>query len=90
MGRYSKFDPRSRRRHRNPTDQNRAARLRAARAGAGYERAVDAARHFGWNRPTYFAHENGSRGIGAGRLEAYAAAFRVDEDWLAYGSTENN
>lgn len=66
-------------------DQTRAARLRQARLTAGYARPTDALEAFGWNRSTYFGHENGSRGISLARIRVYADAFRVLADWLAYG-----
>lgn len=65
-------------------DLERAARLREARAAAGYARPVDAVNAFGWNRSTYFSHENGQRGIARDRLAIYARSFRVRVDWLAY------
>lgn len=66
-------------------DLARAARLRQARVAAGYSRAVDAARAFGWNESTYFSGENGHRGLTRDALARYATAFRVRIDWLAYG-----
>jgi phage repressor protein C with HTH and peptisase S24 domain len=66
-------------------DLTRAARLRQARVAAGYARPVDAAIAFGWNRSTYFAHENGHRGISRDRVSVYAIALRVRAEWLAYG-----
>jgi hypothetical protein len=65
-------------------DLDRAARLRQAREAAGYVRPVDAVEAFGWNRSTYFSHENGQRGITRDRLALYAGSFRVRVDWLAY------
>jgi hypothetical protein len=66
-------------------DLARAARLRQARASAGYARPIDAADAFGWKRTTYFSHENGHRGISRDPIARYATAFRVSADWLAYG-----
>jgi phage repressor protein C with HTH and peptisase S24 domain len=60
-------------------------RLRHARLTAGFERAVDAASHFGWQGSTYYGHENGSRGISAKVAAVYASAFDVTPDWLLYG-----
>ena len=34
-------------------------RLATARERAGFRSAAEAARHYGWNRSTYHAHENG-------------------------------
>lgn len=61
-----------------------AERLRFARQAAGYERAVDAARAFGWVFPTYHSHENGNRGLGEAAA-AYTDAFKVSMDWLVKG-----
>jgi hypothetical protein len=66
-------------------DLERAARLRQAREAAGHSRPVDAVNAFGWNRSTYFSHENGQRGIARDRLAVYARSFRVRVEWLAYG-----
>jgi phage repressor protein C with HTH and peptisase S24 domain len=66
-------------------DLERAARLRQARANAGYARPVDAASAFGWKRSTYFSHENGHRGISRDQIMVYADAFHVERDWLAFG-----
>lgn len=60
-------------------------RLRAARLRAGYGKAVDAARAFGWEPPTYHAHENGTRGLTARAAEKYARAYRVQPSWLLFG-----
>ena len=65
-------------------DAARAERLRHARRTAGYARALDAVLAFGWNRSTYYGHENGRRGITLDRLTAYARAFQVEEAWLAF------
>lgn len=63
-------------------------RLRAAREQAGFEKATDAARRFGWPEPTYLSHENGSRGLRAGVVERYAKAFKVSPEWLQFGDGE--
>ncbi len=65
-------------------DPKIAARLRAARAKAGYEQGSDAARAFGWTVSTYGSHENGTRGIGRA-AKAYARAFKVPLGWLLNG-----
>lgn len=60
-------------------------RLKTAREAAGYATPADAARAHGWAPPTYFGHENGSRGI---RTEAgirYGRAFDVDAGWILTG-----
>jgi DNA-binding XRE family transcriptional regulator len=59
-------------------------RLQKARAEAGYPDATAAADAIGVSRPTYYAHENGTRGfIRAG--ERYASFFHVSLDWLLTG-----
>jgi hypothetical protein len=63
-----------------------ADRLRRARLAAGYVRAVEAIRAFGWNKSTYYCHENASRGITRDQIIVYANAFHVARDWLASGS----
>lgn len=65
---------------------DKAERLRRAREEAGFETAKEAAERFGWVIPTYFGHENGSRGFRAETAGAYARAFRVRPEWLLYGS----
>jgi hypothetical protein len=60
-------------------------RLKQARIRAGFAEAAAAARHFGWVIPTYFAHENGTRGFGFRRAQVYATAFDVDGVWLLTG-----
>lgn len=63
-------------------------RLQRARAESGYRTAADAAAAFGWPAPTYFAHENGSRGLRPGTADKYARAFHVDPAWILYGTGE--
>jgi phage repressor protein C with HTH and peptisase S24 domain len=62
-----------------------AKRLIHARELAGYATPVDAARAFGWKEPTYYGHENGSRGIREATARRYAKAFRVSPAWLLTG-----
>jgi hypothetical protein len=62
-----------------------ADRLRRARQAAGYSRAVEAIRAFGWNKSTYYGHENARRGIARDQIVVYATAFHVARDWLASG-----
>lgn len=62
-------------------------RLQYARALGGYDDATEAADAMGVPRPTYLAHENGSRGFKA-RAERYARFFRVSFEWLATGRGE--
>lgn len=65
-------------------DHRAAKRLVTARQAAGYETPADAARALGVSAPTYWGHENGSRGLSraAGR---YADFFKVSADWLVRG-----
>jgi hypothetical protein len=60
-------------------------RLKQARRGAGFADATAAARHFGWIIPTYFAHENGTRGFSFRTAKIYATAFKIDVAWLVTG-----
>lgn len=62
----------------------RAARLREARAAAGFSGPADAASRFLWPYPTYAAHENGGRSYTRAAAR-YAKAFRVSEAWLLTG-----
>lgn len=66
-------------------DTERAGRLIEARKKAGFETAADAARALGAAAPTYFAHENGSRGISADAGAIYARRFHVSYEWLMTG-----
>ncbi|WP_420133976.1 S24 family peptidase [Rhodopseudomonas sp.] len=59
-------------------------RLQKARREAGYEDAAAAAEALGIPQPTYFAHENGSRGISRS-ARRYADFFRVSLEWLLTG-----
>lgn len=52
-----------------------ADRLRRARIARGFETAADAARAFGWPKPTYTSHENGTRGLSRQAAARYARAF---------------
>ncbi|MEL6280919.1 MAG: helix-turn-helix transcriptional regulator, partial [Pseudomonadota bacterium] len=60
-------------------------RLKAARLGAGYKTAADAARALGVAEQTYFAHESGRRGLRSDALERYAEGFGVSKEWLLFG-----
>lgn len=61
-----------------------AARLRQARAEAGYAKAAPAAQAMGIPEPTYQAHENGNRGF-LTSADRYADFFRVNLEWLLKG-----
>ena len=60
-------------------------RLQEARRTASYETPAEAAEAFGWKKPTYWAHENGSRGLTRARGKVYADAFKVEYEWLMTG-----
>lgn len=62
-------------------------RLQQARALAGYKSATDAADALGVARPTYYGHENGSRGF-LDDASRYAKFFRVSYEWLSTGRGE--
>ena len=62
-------------------------RLQRARELAGYETASEAADALGLPRPTYLAHENGSRGFKA-ETERYSRFFKVNLEWLLTGRGE--
>ena len=61
-------------------------RLRKAREAAGFERAVDAARAYGWGESTYISHENGTRGLKPDVADRYAKAFKVRAEDILYGN----
>lgn len=60
-------------------------RLAHARSQAGYSKATDAARAFGWNENTYRSHENGTRDISKAAAQKYGKAYKVDPSWLLFG-----
>ena len=62
-----------------------AARLREARANAGFEDATQTAAHFKWPVIAYRSHENAHRGLKASVASRYAKAFNVRLDWLLTG-----
>jgi DNA-binding XRE family transcriptional regulator len=62
-------------------------RLKRARIEAGFSR-TEAAKRLGLRYSTYAAHENGSRGFNKGSARHYAAAFKVNAQWLLYGLGE--
>lgn len=63
----------------------RAARLRLAREKARIKTAAEAAKRLRIERPTYYGHENGSRGFDAQEARFYAKAYKVRELWLLHG-----
>jgi len=60
-------------------------RLAFARRQAGYETATEAADALKMHRPTYLAHENGTRGY-ARSAACYSAFYRVNLRWLWEGA----
>jgi hypothetical protein len=59
-----------------------ANRLVTARLFAGYKRAADAVRRFGWTYNTYILHERGKRGLRWAAARRYAEAYGVSLRWL--------
>jgi len=69
-------------------DHEVSDRLKHAREAAGYESARAAADAIGIPAATYTQHENGIRGLPAGKARLYAHAFAVTPEWLLYGRGE--
>lgn len=69
-------------------DREVSERLRRAREAAGHETARAAADAIGIPTATYTQHENGIRGLPAGKARLYAHAFAVTPEWLLYGRGE--
>ncbi|MGO9546399.1 MAG: helix-turn-helix domain-containing protein [Rhodomicrobium sp.] len=62
-----------------------AERLRSARIHAGFERATEAVRKFGWNYSRYMNYENGERAIPPKQAILFASAFSVTVDYIYFG-----
>jgi SOS-response transcriptional repressor LexA len=62
-----------------------ADRLRRARVRAGFGRATEAVRKFGWNYSRYMNYENGERAIPPKQAILFAAAFGVTVDYIYFG-----
>jgi SOS-response transcriptional repressor LexA len=62
-----------------------AERLRRARINAGFERATEAVRKFGWNYSRYMNYENGERAIPPKQAILFASAFAVTVDYIYFG-----
>lgn len=60
-------------------------RLRKARIDAGFAKASEAVRHFGWVKSTYIAHENGQNDFDPEQAEIYGKAYRRASEWLLLG-----
>lgn len=63
-------------------------RLVAARKGAGFDTAKQAADALGIRYPTYAGHENGNSGFRRDTAAFYAKRFGVSLDWLITGRGE--
>lgn len=66
-------------------DSQVADRLRVAREAAGFDTAKAAADAIGIPTATYTQHENGTRGLPAGKARLYAHVFATTPEWLLYG-----
>ncbi len=62
-----------------------ADRLRRARISAGFERATDAVRRFGWSYSRYMNYENGERAVPPKQAILFAAAYGVTVDYIYFG-----
>ena len=66
-----------------------AERLRRARINAGFERASEAARRFGWSYSRYMNYENGERAVPPKQAILYASAYGVTVDYIYFGKRDN-
>lgn len=66
-----------------------AERLRRARIHAGFDRATEAVRKFGWNYSRYMNYENGERAIPPKQAILFASAFGVTVDFIYFGNGDN-
>jgi transcriptional regulator with XRE-family HTH domain len=62
-----------------------ADRLRRARIDAGFERASDATRRFGWSYSRYMNYENGERAVPPKQAILFASAYGVSVDYIYFG-----
>ena len=67
-----------------------AERLRRARITAGFERASDAARRFGWSYSRYMNYENGERSVPPKQAILFASAYGVTVDYIYFGKRESS
>jgi transcriptional regulator with XRE-family HTH domain len=65
-----------------------ADRLRRARINAGFERASDVARQFGWSYSRYMNYENGERAVPPKQAILFASAYGVTVDYLYFGKRD--
>jgi hypothetical protein len=63
-------------------------RLKQARVSAGYYKASDAIKKFGWKASTYRAHESQQNQFDATTALSYARAYGVNAGWLLTGEGE--
>ncbi len=66
-----------------------AKRLRRARIQAGFERATEAVRKFGWNYSRYMNYENAERAIPPKQAILFASAFDVTVDYIYFGEIDD-
>jgi hypothetical protein len=63
-------------------------RLKQARVTAGFYKASDAIKKFGWKASTYRAHESQQNQFDAATALSYARAYGVNAGWLLTGEGE--
>src|SRR5271165_5213042 len=66
-----------------------AERLRGARIHAGFDRATEAVRKYGWNYSRYMNYENGERAIPPKQAILFASAFGVTVDYIYFGKGDS-
>lgn len=66
--------------------EERAKRLVLARKNAGFTGPKPLIERFGWNANNYKAHESGRNGFGIADAKKYANAFKVNLNWLQFGT----
>ena len=66
--------------------EERAKRLVMARKNAGFAGPKAIVDRFGWNANVYKAHESGRNGFGIADAKKYARAFKVNLNWLQFGT----
>jgi SOS-response transcriptional repressor LexA len=66
--------------------EERAKRLVLARKNAGFSGPKAIVDRFGWNANNYKAHESGRNGFGIADAKKYANAFKVNLNWLQFGT----
>lgn len=64
-------------------------RLRRSRITAGFNRATDAARKYGWNYSRYMNYENGGRAIPPKQAVLFATAYGVSVDYIYFGKSDS-